>query len=55
MSNYFRTALLLAALTAIFMAGGFLLAGTGGMLIALVVAAVMNVFAWWNSGSAVLR
>ena len=55
MSNYFRTALLLAALTAIFMGGGLLLAGTGGMLIALVVAAVMNIFAWWNSGSAVLR
>jgi len=55
MSNYFRTALLLAALTAIFMGAGFMLAGQAGMLIALAVAAGMNLFAWWNSGSAVLR
>ena len=55
MSNYFRTALLLAALTAIFMVGGFLLAGPQGIVIALVVAAAINLFAWWNSGSAVLR
>ena len=55
MSNYFRTALLLAALTAIFMVGGFLLAGPRGITIAFVVAAAMNLFAWWNSGSAVLR
>jgi len=55
MSNYFRTALLLAALTAIFMVGGFLLAGPQGIVIALVVAAGINLFAWWNSGSAVLR
>ncbi len=55
MANYFRTALLLAALTAIFMGAGYLLAGQAGMLIALVVAAGMNLFAWWNSGEAVLR
>ena len=55
MSNYFRTALLLAALTAIFMVGGFLLAGPQGIVVAFVVAAAMNLFAWWNSGSAVLR
>ncbi|MDA0785200.1 MAG: zinc metalloprotease HtpX [Proteobacteria bacterium] len=55
MSNYFRTALLLAALTAIFMVGGFLLAGAQGIVIALIVAAAINLFAWWNSGNAVLR
>lgn len=55
MSNYFRTALLLAAMTAIFMVGGFLLAGPTGIVIALAVAAATNIFAWWNSGSAVLR
>lgn len=55
MSNYFRTALLLAALTAIFMVGGFLLAGPQGIVIALVAAAAINLFAWWNSGNAVLR
>ena len=55
MTSYFKTALLLAALTAIFMTGGFLLAGQSGMLIALALAAAMNLFAWWNSGSTVLR
>ncbi len=55
MGNYFRTALLLAALTAIFMGAGFLMAGQTGMLIALVIAAAMNLFAWWNSGATVLR
>lgn len=55
MVSYFKTALLLAALTAIFMGAGFLLAGQTGMLIALVIAAGMNLFAWWNSGATVLR
>ncbi len=55
MFNYVRTALLLAALTALFMGIGFLLGGVGGMLIALAVAAAMNLFAWWNSGDMVLR
>lgn len=55
MVSYFKTALLLAALTALFMGAGFLLAGQAGMLIALVIAAGMNLFAWWNSGTTVLR
>ena len=55
MTSYFKTALLLAAMTAIFMTGGFLLAGQGGMLVALALAAAMNLFAWWNSGATVLR
>lgn len=50
-----KTFILLAALTAIFMAIGFLVGGTGGMIIAFVVAAAMNVFAWWNSDKLVLR
>jgi heat shock protein HtpX len=52
---YIRTAMLLAVLTALFMGAGYLLAGESGMLIALVIAAGMNLFAWWNSGEAVLR
>ena len=52
--NYFRTALLLAGLTALFMGVGFLIGGKGGALIALVVAAGMNVFAYWNSDRMVL-
>lgn len=52
--NFVRTAMLLAFLTALFMGVGYLIGGTGGMLIALVIAAGMNVFSWWNSGSMVL-
>ncbi|MBO6783261.1 MAG: zinc metalloprotease HtpX [Alphaproteobacteria bacterium] len=55
MGNYVRTAILLAAMTAIFMGAGFLLGGQTGMLIALAAAAAMNLFAWWNSGATVLR
>ncbi|MEO1331551.1 MAG: zinc metalloprotease HtpX [Pseudomonadota bacterium] len=52
--NYFKTALLLAAMTAIFMGVGFLIGGATGALIALVVAAGMNAFAFWNSDSLAL-
>lgn len=55
MSGYAKTAVLLAGMTGLFMAVGFLLGGQGGMLIAFVVALGMNVFAYWNSGSIVLR
>ena len=53
--NTLRTGMLLAALTAIFMAVGFMIGGEAGMLLALVVAAGMNVFAYWNSDKIVLR
>lgn len=53
--NFFRTGILLAAMTALFMACGWLLGGEGGMILALVIAAGMNFFAWWNSDSLVLR
>ncbi len=53
--NYFRTALLLAALTAFFLAIGYLLGGRGGLMIAFVVALGTNLFAYWNSDSMVLR
>jgi heat shock protein HtpX len=53
--NYFRTMLLLAALTALFMGVGYLIGGTGGMLIALVFAIGTNAFAYWNSDRLVLR
>ncbi|MGE5145118.1 MAG: zinc metalloprotease HtpX [Candidatus Eiseniibacteriota bacterium] len=52
--GYFRTALLLAAMTAIFLAVGYLLGGTGGMVIAFVVALGMNFFAYWNADRMVL-
>jgi heat shock protein HtpX len=52
--NYFRTAVLLAGLAAFFMAIGYLLGGTGGMLIALLFAAATDLFAYWNSDRMVL-
>ncbi len=52
--SYFRTAILLAAMTALFMGIGFLIGGQSGMVIALVVAAAMNLFAYWNSDKMVL-
>lgn len=53
--NYVRTAILLAGLTALFMAVGFAIGGKGGMMIALVIAAGMNLFSYWNSDKLVLR
>lgn len=53
--NYFRTMLLLAAMTALFMGVGYLIGGTGGMVIALLFAAGTNAFAFWNSDKMVLR
>ncbi len=55
MSGYAKTAVLLAAMTGLFMAAGFLIGGQGGLLIAFVVAMGMNAFAYWNSGAIVLR
>lgn len=52
--NYFRTMLLLSALTALFMAIGFALGGGPGMTIAFILAAAMNLFAYWNSDRMVL-
>lgn len=53
--GYLKTAMLMAAMTALFMGVGYLIGGSGGALIALVVAAAMNVFTWWNSDRMVLR
>ena len=53
--NSLRTGILMAAMTGLFLAVGFLLGGTGGMLIAFVIALGMNAFAYWNSDKMVLR
>lgn len=42
--NMMRTAMLLAFMTALFMGVGFLIGGKGGMMIALLIAAGMNLF-----------
>ncbi|HUI18194.1 MAG TPA: zinc metalloprotease HtpX [Alphaproteobacteria bacterium] len=52
--NTLRTGLLIAALTALFMAVGYLVGGESGMVVAFVAAAAMNLFAYWNSDRMVL-
>jgi heat shock protein HtpX len=46
--------MLLAGLTALFMAVGYLIGGASGATIALLIAAATNVFAYWNSDRMVL-
>jgi heat shock protein HtpX len=53
--GYMRTALLLAAMTGLFLAAGFLIGGQQGMVIAFVIACAMNLFAYWNADKLVLR
>jgi heat shock protein HtpX len=53
--NVIRTAALLAFMTALFMAVGYAIGGSGGMMIAFLVAAAMNIWSYWNSDKAVLR
>lgn len=53
--GYAKTAILMAAMTALFMGVGYLLGGATGALIALIAAGAMNVFSWWNSDKMVLR
>ena len=52
--NYTRTAILLAGLTALFMAVGYFLGGPEGMVIAFIVAVAMNLFSYWRSDKLVL-
>lgn len=55
MFNLVKTAVLMAAITALFMAIGSFVGGQTGMLIALVVAIGMNFFAYWFSADMVLK
>ncbi|WP_443020031.1 zinc metalloprotease HtpX [Sphingobium sp. S6] len=50
----FKTVMLLSVLTALFMALGYTLGGSGGAMIALLVAAGMNLFTFWNADKIVL-
>lgn len=52
--NMMKTFILLAAMTALFGVIGLMLGGQQGMIIALVVAAVMNIGSWWFSDKMVL-
>jgi heat shock protein HtpX len=55
MFNMMKTAVLMAAITALFMAIGSLLGGRSGMMTALVVALGMNFFSYWFSDRLVLK
>lgn len=53
--NSLKTLMLLAAMTALFMGLGYTLGGEGGALLALVIAAGMNLFTFWNADKIVLK
>jgi heat shock protein HtpX len=53
--NMLKTTMLLAALTALFMALGYTLGGSAGAIISLLVAAGMNLFTYWNADKIVLK
>ena len=55
MFNLLKTAVLMAAITALFMALGSFVGGRQGMMIALVVALGLNFFSYWFSDKLVLK
>jgi len=55
MFNLMKTAILMAAITALFMVVGSMIGGQTGMLVALLVAVGMNFFSYWFSASLVLK
>jgi heat shock protein HtpX len=55
MFNLMKTAILMAAITALFMAIGSLMGGQTGMMVALLVALGMNFFSYWFSDKMVLK
>ena len=52
--NGLKTGMLLAALTALFMGLGFAVGGPRGAMLALLAAAAMNLFTYWNADRIVL-
>lgn len=55
LGNWTKTFVLMAAITALFVAVGGALGGQGGMLMALLLAGGMNFYAYWFSDQAVLK
>jgi heat shock protein HtpX len=53
--NTLKTAVLLAAITGLFLLLGFLIGGPTGIIIAFVFAGAMNFFAYWQSDKLALR
>jgi heat shock protein HtpX len=55
MNNAFKTTILLALLTGLLVAAGYLLGGNAGMLLFFGIAVVMNISAYWYSADIALR
>lgn len=55
MKQIFKTTVLLAALTGLFLAIGYMVGGQGGMILALLFAALFNFGTYWFSSSLVLK
>src|SRR5882672_11708964 len=55
MFNLMKTAILMAAITALFMLLGQMWGGRSGMMLALVIALGLNFFSYWFSDKIVLR
>ena len=53
--NWLKTSILMAGIVVLFGMVGAALGGAGGMLIALLIAGAMNVYAYWFSDTAVLK
>ncbi|MGZ4603503.1 MAG: zinc metalloprotease HtpX [Kineosporiaceae bacterium] len=53
--NGLKTALLLGGLSAFLLLVGWLIAGRGGLIIALVIALAVNAYSYWNSDKLALR
>src|ERR1700733_1964574 len=53
--NTFKTGLLMSLLVGLFLVVGALVGGESGMMIAFVIAAGLNLFAYWNSDKMLLR
>ncbi len=55
MMSYARTAILMAGMTGLFLFFGLMLGGESGLVFAFMLAAGMNMFAYWNADKLVLR
>ncbi|WP_323119498.1 zinc metalloprotease HtpX [Burkholderia alba] len=55
MFNWVKTAMLMAAITALFVVIGGMIGGSRGMMLALLIALGMNFFSYWFSDKMVLR
>src|ERR1700694_5008032 len=55
MFNWVKTAMLMAAITALFVVIGGMIGGSKGMVLALMIALAMNFFSYWFSDKLVLK